>query len=201
MELTLSHISKSFGGTAVLSDFSCVLRPDITCLMAPSGAGKTTLLRILMGLEQPDSGCIEGLSALRLSAVFQEDRLLEQLNWRENLRFVLGSAFDEEDAQNLLCRLGLEPLDDSKPVSSYSGGMRRRLALTRALLVPFDLLLLDEPFTGLDAENRARAVDCVRALAAGKLVLLVTHEEADVQALSARVLRFQDCINSAHPSE
>ena len=201
MELTLSHLSKAFGGTAVLSDFSCVLRPGITCLMAPSGAGKTTLLRILMGLEQPDIGCIEGLSALRLSAVFQEDRLLEQLNWRENLRFVLGSAFEEAAAQTLLHRLGLEPLDDSKPVSSYSGGMRRRLALARALLVPFDLLLLDEPFTGLDAENRTRAVDCVREFAAGKLVLLVTHEEADAQALSAQVLHFQDCINSVHPAE
>lgn len=189
MEVILSHLSKAYGGIPVLTDFSCTLTPGVTCLMAPSGAGKTTLLRLLLGLETPDSGQILGLDHARISAVFQEDRLLMQWNGRDNLRFVLGVSYDEAAAQTLLEQLGLD-LHDDKPAASYSGGMRRRLALARALLVPFDVLVLDEPFTGLDAENRARAIRCIQQVSAGKLVLLVTHDPADADAFGAQVLPF-----------
>ena len=93
--------------------------------MAPSGAGKTTLLRILLGLETPDSGTIRGLGDARVSAVFQEDRLLEHLTGPENLRFVLGSAYEASASTALLERLGLEGLN-AKPVREYSGGMIAR---------------------------------------------------------------------------
>ena len=75
--------------------------------MAPSGTGKTTLLRILLGLERPDSGTVEGLAGKRLTAVFQEDRLLEHLSAEGNLRFVLGRVYDPAAARALLDRLGL----------------------------------------------------------------------------------------------
>ena len=88
--------------------------------------------------------------------MFQEDRLLEQQDWRGNLRFVLGSAFDEAEALTLLEELGLSDTGP-QPVGEWSGGMKRRLALARALLAPFDVLILDEPFTGLDGDNRRRA--------------------------------------------
>ena len=77
-DIVIRNLCKSFAGKPVLRDFSAVLPVgQVTGLMAPSGAGKTTLLRILMGLERPDGGTIDGLAGLRLSAVFQEDRLLE----------------------------------------------------------------------------------------------------------------------------
>ena len=98
----------------------------------------------------------------------------------ENLRFVLGSALDESAANVLLTELGLGDTA-GKPVREFSGGMKRRLALARALLAPSDTLALDEPFTGLDEENRARCQALIRRMAPGKPVLLVTHDPADVR--------------------
>ena len=80
MEIAVKHLCKSFGGRTVLRDLTFTAGPGITAVMAPSGTGKTTLLRILLGLERPDSGTVEGLAGKRLTAVFQEDRLLEHLS-------------------------------------------------------------------------------------------------------------------------
>ena len=172
----------------MLKDVSFTAKEGLTCIMAPSGEGKTTLLRLLMGLERPDSGCVHLPRDCRWAAVFQEDRLLEQLDAEENLRFVLGSSYDGQQAKALLERLGLTEWE-GKPVSAFSGGMKRRLALARALLVPFDVLVLDEPFTGLDEGNRRRAMDCIRQAAEGRCVLLVTHEASDAMEPGANVLR------------
>ena len=182
MELRIDHVSKAYGGQAVLRDVTAAVGSGVTCLMAPSGAGKTTLLRILLGLERPDSGTVRDLEGRRLSAVFQEDRLLEQRDWRGNLRFALGGVFDEETALALLGELGLSATG-VQPVGEWSGGMKRRLALAR-----FDALILDEPFTGLDGDNRRRAAGCILERTALRPVLLVTHDEADAEALSARVI-------------
>lgn len=185
MEVRVEHVSKAYDGVAVLQDVSFSAFRGVTCIMAPSGTGKTTLLRILLGLEQPDKGCV---SRCRWSAVFQEDRLLEQLTAMENLRFVLGNALDEGAACALLARLNLGDTGEKK-VCDFSGGMKRRLALARALLTPSDALALDEPFTGLDEENRRRCLDCIRQAAQEKPVLLVTHDAADAEALGAVVIR------------
>ena len=80
MEIAVKHLCKSFGGRTVLRDLTFTAGPGITAVMAPSGTGKTTLLRILLGLERPDIGTVEGLAGKRLTAVFQEDRLLEHLS-------------------------------------------------------------------------------------------------------------------------
>lgn len=95
--------------------------------------GKTTLLRILLGLEAADSGTVSGLENCRWAAVFQEDRLLEQLDAAGNLRFILGRDYDSVQAAAMLAELGLGDVN-GKPVRAFSGGMRRRLALARALL-------------------------------------------------------------------
>lgn len=180
MEIVVRNLCKSFGDQAVLRDLSFTAGPGITAVMAPSGTGKTTLLRILLGLERADSGTVEGLAGKQLSAVFQEDRLLEHLSAEGNLRFVLGRAYDPDAARALLARLDLPDTGD-QIVREFSGGMRRRLALARALLAPFDVLLLDEPFTGLDQENRARALAAIRETAGVRPVLLVTHDTADAE--------------------
>ena len=187
MRLSVEHLYKAYDGRPVLRDVHFTADSGVTCVMAPSGAGKTTLLRILLGLETPDGGTIRGLEEVRISAVFQEDRLLEHLTGPENLRFVLGSAYDETVSAALLKRLGLTDFS-TKLVREYSGGMKRRLALARSLSVPFDLLVLDEPFTGLDEENRRRAMECIRAAAEGKTVLLVTHGVEDAAGLAARII-------------
>ena len=186
MTVDLRGVSKSFGGTDVLRNVSLTLEPGVTCLMAPSGAGKTTLTRILLGLERADGGTVTGLEGARFSAVFQEDRLLDRLDAEGNLRFVLGRGFDPAKAAELLAELGLDGVA-GKPAGEYSGGMRR-LALARALSVPFDFLVLDEPFTGLDDVSRARAIECIRRRTAGRTVLLVTHDRSDAEGLDARIV-------------
>ena len=185
MELHIKNLCKSFDGSPVLENVSFTAGPGVTCVMAPSGAGKTTLLRILLGLERPDSGSVP--RDIRWSAVFQENRLLEHLDAMGNLRFVLGAALDEPAADALLAELGLGDTA-GKPVREFSGGMKRRLALARALLAPSDALALDEPFTGLDEENRARCLALIRR-AAEKPVLLVTHDPADAKSLGAAVYK------------
>lgn len=183
----VEKLCKSYGGVPVLKDLTFTADRGVTCIMAPSGAGKTTLLRILLGLEQPDSGTVTLNPGCRTAAVFQEDRLLEQLDAAGNLRFVLGSAYDAARAAVLLERLGLEV--SGKSVRAWSGGMKRRLALARALLAEGELLILDEPFTGLDDENRTRALSCIREAAQTRCVLLVTHDDADAAALGGQLLR------------
>lgn len=184
--MKLEHICKAYGEKTVLSEISFEIGPGVTCLMAPSGSGKTTLLRILLGLEQADSGTLTDMPR-RWAVVFQEDRLLEQLDAMGNLRFALGESFEPTAAKKMLESLGLEPTEGGA-VRTYSGGMKRRLALARALLKPADAIALDEPFTGLDEENRAKAIACIQKAAENRTVLLITHEPQDAAALDAAVI-------------
>lgn len=187
MEIQVNHLYKSYGGVPVLRDITFTAGPGVTCVMAPSGAGKTTLLHILLGMESGDSGTITGREC-RWAAVFQEDRLLEHLDAAGNLRFVLGREYDAARAAALLMELGLRDAG-GKPVREYSGGMRRRLALARALLAESDALALDEPFAGLDGESRQKARDCLRRHAGERPVLLVTHDGEDAAGLEAKIVR------------
>ena len=147
------------------------------------------LLRILLGLERPDSGELLG-TGVRWSAVFQEDRLLDGLDAMGNLRFALGSGWNEAAARRLLAELGLSDAED-RPVREWSGGMKRRLALARALLADAEAIALDEPFAGLDAENRRHGAECIAHRAETTPVLLVTHDRADLEALNARIIELR----------
>lgn len=178
MELRVEDLRKSYGGTAVLQGVSFTAEIGLTRVTGSSGIGKTTLLRILLGLERADGG-VTNADRFRWAAVFQEDRLLEHLDAAGNLRFVLGAAYDEKKAAALLEALGLGTVG-SKRVRDFSGGMKRRLALARALLAPCDALALDEPFTGLDAGNRDIALSCILRAAEKKIVLLAAHEALDL---------------------
>ena len=182
MELRVEHLCKRYGENAVLDDISFIARVGVTRLLGPSGIGKTTLLRVLLGLETPDSGTVNG-DKFRWTAVFQENRLLEGLDAEGNLRFVLGANYNAAAAQALLEELGLGDVGKKK-VRDYSGGMQRRLALARALLAPSDALALDEPFTGLDAENREAAMRAILRAAETKIVLLSMHEELSLPCRS-----------------
>ena len=184
--MRIENLCKAYGEQAVLSHLTLSIGRGVTCLMAPSGSGKTTLLRILLGLETADSGTLADLPG-RWGVLFQENRLLEPLTAMENLHFAIGPALDEASALALLTRLGLGE-EGEKPVRDYSGGMKRRLALARALLAPSDALALDEPFTGLDEENKAVCMELIREAGDQKPVLLVTHDLHDVEALGAALI-------------
>lgn len=184
--MEIKNLCKAYGDLPVLENVSFTVGVGATALWGPSGVGKTTLLRILLGLEKPDSGELMG-TAVRWSAVFQEDRLLEGLDAAGNLRFALGPAYDTRAAEAMLEELGLADVG-SKPVGAWSGGMKRRLALARALLAPSEAIALDEPFTGLDDENRQRAIRAIRRVAETKPVLLVTHDRTELNLLRANIV-------------
>ena len=177
-EIRVQNLCKTYGDHVVLHNLSFTAGVGVTRILGRSGAGKTTLLRILLGLDQPNSGSLFGTNC-RWAAVFQEDRLLGHLDAEDNLRFALGSAYNAAAAKTLLGEVGLADVG-SKPICEYSGGMKRRLALARALLAPSDALILDEPFTGLDEENRSIALRCILHAAQTKPVLLASHEALDL---------------------
>ena len=190
MDIILEGISKSYGTHAVLRALSLrIPSGSVFGIMAPSGAGKTTLLRLIAGLERPDEGRILGADG-RIAMVFQENRLLPWGTAAGNIRAFCPGLRREE----ILCALsdvGLEGCADL-PVPSLSGGMARRVALLRALLSAWDILLLDEPFKGLDDDARQLAIDAVLRRRAGRTVLLVTHDLCEAQALGASVYRLPD---------
>ncbi len=183
-EIKVVGLSKSYGEHIVLNQLSfCLKQGRVLALMGPSGVGKTTLLRILCGLELPSDGRVEIPEGTRLSAVFQENRLIESLTVSMNLKAVLGRRKTEEQTV-LLNALGLSDVQNA-PVRTLSGGMKRRVALARALLFPSDFLLLDEPFKGLDVLTKDSVMRACQPYFEDRFVLLVTHDESEAAFFDA----------------
>ena len=175
MQIECRALAKAFGGKTVLRGLDWQIEAgEVWCIRGPSGVGKTTLLRLLLGLERPDSGSVFLENELRFAPVFQEDRLLPDRTAAENCAIFTGA--DRKEIQAALEDL-FDPSDMlDKPACQLSGGMRRRVALARALLAPGNALVLDEPFAGLDPETRRRAWHAVERWRKGRTVLLVSHE-------------------------
>ncbi|MFI3238387.1 MAG: ATP-binding cassette domain-containing protein [Lachnospiraceae bacterium] len=184
-DIMLTSISKYFGEKEVLNNFSArILSGEINCIFAPSGAGKTTLLNILMGFVRSDSGSITGLDSLQKSAVFQEDRLCENLTAITNILLVAPSCSSKIILEAMYA-IGLTNCD-KQPVSELSGGMKRRVAILRALLSDYDILFLDEPFKGLDMPTKALVIEYVNRCVKGKTVVLVTHDIEEANSMHAK---------------
>lgn len=199
MKISLERISFTYPATKeqpskeVLRDVSFFFSDEQpTVLLAPSGAGKTTLLRILAGFLKPDEGKIEGLDPKeKLSVVFQEDRLFETMNVFQNWKIVCPDL-TREKAEEFMKELALDPkVLDEKP-ATLSGGMKRRVAVGRALLYHAPVVLMDEPFQGLDDETRLKVIETVRRCAEGKALLIITHDPDDAGRLGARTVRMLD---------
>ena len=192
-DLILQKLSKSYHGQVVFSDLNLALSPgNAYCLMAPSGTGKTTLFRILMGLEAPTSGSVEGVG--RVGAVFQEDRLCPQLTAEENVALVLTAeqykvkTQYKEQIRDDLIQLGLDEEALALPARKLSGGQKRRTALLRALWAESDTLLLDEPFTGMDPAVMKKAAAMLKARCGTKPTLLATHDKEAIRELGWKII-------------
>lgn len=184
MNIEIRNLSKSFGEKIVLDGFSASFTVGKTsCIMAPSGAGKTTLIRLMLGLEKADKGEITGLEGLTVGAVFQDDRLCENLSAVSNIRLV-NSKLGKREIIAELEKLGLNNCA-SQPVRELSGGMRRRVELLKAVLSDKQVLFLDEPFRGLDIETKAITAEYTRKSCVGRTVILVTHDKSEAQAVGA----------------
>lgn len=190
MAIRIQNISKSYENQDVFSNFSLDL-PDrgCVCLFGPSGCGKTTLLQLICGLIEPDEGSIAISPGRRISYVFQEDRLLPWITALQNVELVLDAdpKNAREDALTWLHALGLSDFADKLP-GNLSGGMRQRVSLARAFAFGGDILLLDEPFQGIDAQAKENIFKLIDEMKKNTLVILITHypEEA---------VRLADCIH------
>ena len=190
--IIIKNLSKAFGGNRVINNFSATF--DVReryAISAASGTGKTTLFRLIAGLMTPDFGVIRRPE--RISMVFQEARLFENRSSLDNMRLIAGDYLDEHEIHSLLLRV-LPPESFDLPVSQLSGGMRRRLELCRALAVPSDVLLLDEPFAGLDAANRELAYDLIDANSNDCTVIITTHDLRDADALGAQIIALMPVV-------
>lgn len=169
-EIRVRGLCKAYGETRVFQNFSAVYEKGrIYYLRQPSGSGKTTLLSILAGIEKADAGSIRVPE--RVSMLFQEDRLCEEYDAIKNVELVCGNR---KQASEALLKL-LEPESLEKPCSSLSGGMKRRVALVRAMEAEADFVLLDEPFVGMDRENRRMAEQYIQERQQGRTILIATH--------------------------
>lgn len=194
-DLIIKNLCKSFGEKQVLKDYSVeIAAGKIVWLRADSGAGKTTLFRIIAGLETADSGEVSFDG--EIVYCFQEDRLIDGLSAVDNILAVLSGCVKKgvtegrfgnkvelvEIVKVHLDELGLSGDDILKPVSELSGGMKRRVALARAVCYMTmsgtckNILLLDEPFTGLDEANKVKAMEYVVRHTATAIVLIASHE-------------------------
>ncbi|NCB41576.1 MAG: ABC transporter ATP-binding protein [Clostridia bacterium] len=184
--IIVSDITKSFGEHKVINQLSYVFQQgEITCIMGPSGGGKTTLLHILMGLLPYERGEITGVPLLK-SAVFQEDRLCENFSAISNIHFACDKRADEDQIISHFSSIGLRD-GFQKPVSEFSGGMRRRVALVRAVLAKSDILFLDEPLKGLDDQTKDVTLAYLKSNINGRTVIMVTHDYEEVKALNGNL--------------
>lgn len=182
--IKITNLQKSFNGKTVFDGFSLETKNSgFYAVLGPSGCGKTTLFRMISGLDTKYKGEIitEGV----ISYVFQENRLIPELTAYEN---VLTVCRDRVKCDGLFDRVGLAEHKNKYP-SQLSGGMNRRAAIIRALAFTHDVLLMDEPFTALDEEIKGAVTELIKEVEKDKLVLMITHDEDEADALGCKKIR------------
>ncbi|WP_205749393.1 ABC transporter ATP-binding protein [Desulfopila sp. IMCC35008] len=191
------EVCLDFEGVSLLDNFCCTIPTGkCSCLLGPSGCGKSTILGLISGRDLPYTGEIVFPSAVQavnqISWMSQDDLLLPWLNVLDNV--VLGAKLRNEadtiwvnKAERLLGQAGLADVVSNYP-NQLSGGMRQRVALLRTLVEDRPVLLMDEPFSALDALTRIKLQDLAVRMTRGKTVLLVTHDPMEALRISDRII-------------
>lgn len=180
-------VSKSFNGEIVISKKTIEFpQKGIVCIFGPSGVGKTTVFNLIAGLIYPDEGEVKVTEDI--SMVFQEDRLIPWLSAIENISLVLKDReLGLNMAKEYMNDMKLTDIVNKKP-QELSGGMKRRVAIARALAYDKSIMLMDEPFKGLEEELKNQIMDQVIKLSSDKLIVIITHVKAEIEYLNAHTV-------------
>lgn len=185
--MRLDNITKFYGEKRVFSGFTAYFpNGQTTWLTGDSGAGKTTLLRIIAGLEVFE-GSITDTPSENAAFVFQEDRLLTWLSALENC-YLAARGKPVFDVREALLMTGLTEDEICRPMSGLSGGQKRRAAIVRALVPSTGLILMDEPFKGLDEESKAKTAAAVKHFASGRTIIASTHDPDAIKLIPGGIL-------------
>lgn len=191
----IEHVGKAFRKEQVLSDVNLVILPGQICgIIGKNGSGKTVLMKCICGFLKPDKGSIRVNGKTvgrecdfpeRLGVIIETPGFLPALSGYRNLKILadLKGEIGKQEIRETMERVGLNP-GMKKPVAKYSLGMRQRLGIAQAIMENPDVLVLDEPFNGLDKEGAAAMRRLVQELKAqGKAVLLASHNAQDIEEL------------------
>ena len=185
MAYILKNLNKSFKNKKILNNFTInIPESGAICIIGNSGCGKTTLMNIMAGIESVDSGNINDIKNLKKSYVFQENIFIPWLSVGDNISLV--SKLSKNDIESLLKSFNLNDIYDKKP-SELSGGMKQRVNIVRALCVDFKVIFMDEPFKGIDKNNKALAIDIIKKYIKDKLCIMVTHEISEALSIADKI--------------
>ena len=192
----LKNISKHYGNLQVFNDFSIKFNKNkINCILGPSGCGKTTLLNIISGLLKPDSGEVSEFNRDKISYVFQEPRLLPWKTVHGNIEFTLNEIVPGDKINDLIAKyIKLVELDGYEKYypGQLSNGMKQRVSLARAFSFPSEIILMDEPFTGLDYKLKLSLINSFLELwkKDQRTVIYVTHDVDEAIELGDKIFLF-----------
>lgn len=217
MKLVLDKISKSYGKNKALSEFSAELTPGVYALLGPNGSGKSTLLNIITDNLKADSGKIyyDGVDILKLGAKFREKLgfmpqypglygsfTAEKFLWYMAALKGMNKKDAEAQIKEVLDAVELSDVSNYR-ISTFSGGMKQRLALAQAVLGDPSVLILDEPTAGLDPKQRIAIRNYISRIAFNKIVIIATHVVPDVEYIAKDVIMLKKGViaDNASPSE
>ena len=190
MVIQCEGISKSFNGYSVFKQLDYEIKASgIYGVTGASGSGKTTFIRVLMGLEAVDEGQIKYQKPLKFATAFPEDRLIPTLTALENITYVAPDK--QEIGERYLKKLGLASFYNHYP-KELSSGMQRRVAIARALTFQGDLLILDEPFKGLDQKMKEIVATIFQEYSQQHPILLVDHDITLMKQIAGNILNIED---------
>ncbi|MDW7668569.1 MAG: ABC transporter ATP-binding protein [Bacillota bacterium] len=196
--IRINRLKKNYENKKIFSDFNMNIEPcNITCILGPSGVGKTTLFNVISGLTDYEDGEIIGIDKKNISYLFQEPRLMPWLTVYGNIDIILKNIFPDKKRKDVinyyLDMVGLKDYTDKKP-EELSGGMKQRLAIARTFAYPSTLLLMDEPFQGLDIKLKNNIIESFLKLWSedNRTVLFITHDIDEALRVSDQIYIIQD---------
>ena len=180
--ISIKNISKRYGKNIIFDDFKINFHENkINCILGKSGCGKSTLLNIISGIVENDKNNFKGIEDLKISYIFQDDRLIDWLTVEENIKLVVKNIYSQDEV-NKLCEKYLKLVGIYEYKNYYpqmlSGGIRQRVNIARAFIYPSNVIIMDEPFKSIDIKNKQIIIDNFKDILKedNRTVLFVTHD-------------------------